>query len=96
MKKPSRRGIRRHTPTPTHSVIPADLVAMLVQGSTITDEIELTCDEFHALLDEFVELVQRGADAAGFLPLVDKHLVLCPECKDEYLALKRMLELDQA
>lgn len=57
-----------------------------------TAEEELTCDEVFDLLDQFTEMAQRGEDVARLMPLVHQHLQMCPECKEEYDALLRILE----
>ncbi|MDD2921033.1 MAG: hypothetical protein PHQ36_02005 [Anaerolineales bacterium] len=56
-----------------------------------TQEIELTCDEVFAVLDQFVELAARGEDVSNLLPLVERHLSICADCKEEYDTLKRMM-----
>jgi len=57
-----------------------------------TQEVELSCDEVHKLLDQFAEMALRGEDAAVLLPLVRQHLELCPDCMEEYEALARILQ----
>jgi len=57
-----------------------------------THENELTCDEVHHLLDQFADLVSQGEDAGHLMPLVEQHLDLCAECREEYEALLRVLE----
>lgn len=58
----------------------------------ITDEKEIACDEVFRLLDQFTEMMARGEDAARLLPMVQKHLELCPDCGEEYAALLTMLK----
>jgi hypothetical protein len=57
-----------------------------------TREQELSCDEVHGLLDQYAEMALRGENPAEFLPLVHYHLDMCPDCREEYEALVRMLE----
>lgn len=64
----------------------------LLQSVAMTDEKELSCDDVFALLDQFAELVRDGRDAAGLMPLVQKHLVMCPDCREEYETLMKMME----
>ena len=66
-------------------------VAKLLQMVESTEEVELSCDEVFALLDQYAELQARGADAASLLPLVTKHLERCGDCREEYEALLRIL-----
>lgn len=59
----------------------------------MTHEHELSCDEVFALLDLFAEMQQRGENPKEMLPLVQRHLDMCPECKDEYDALLIALQI---
>jgi predicted component of type VI protein secretion system len=56
-----------------------------------TQEQELTCDEVYALLDEFVELAARGEDVSKLMPLVQHHLEMCPDCREEYKVLEKIV-----
>lgn len=56
-----------------------------------TREVELSCDEVHQLLDEFAERVRRGEDVAQAMPLVKQHIEMCPDCREEFEALMRIL-----
>jgi len=44
------------------------------------------------LLDQYAEMALRGEDPAELLPLVHYHLDMCPDCKEEYEALVRILQ----
>ena len=57
-----------------------------------TQEVELSCDEVHALLDQYTEMALRGEDPSELLPLVHYHLDMCPDCREEYEALTRILQ----
>lgn len=57
-----------------------------------TQEIEYSCEDALRLLDQFAESVVRGEDAAQLMPLVQHHLDLCPECREEFEALMRVLK----
>jgi hypothetical protein len=37
-----------------------------------TDEVELTCDEVFAMLDQFTELAAQGVDVAHLMPLIQR------------------------
>ena len=63
------------------------IMAMLSQ----TREVELTCDEVFALLDEFTELAAQGEDVRQLMPLVQQHLDTCPDCRDEYKVLESIV-----
>jgi len=57
-----------------------------------TRDEEFACDETYELLDQFAEAVQRGDDAASLMPLVQHHIDMCPECREEFEVLLRILE----
>ena len=58
-------------------------------------DVEWTCDDVHRCLDQYAELMVRGArggaEAARLLPMVQQHLDMCPDCREEYEALLRIL-----
>ena len=57
-----------------------------------TQEVEYDCGEVYQLLDQYVEMVNRGEDASELMPLVKHHLDMCKDCHEEYAALMRVLE----
>lgn len=78
-------GRRAHDPTlPPHL---SRILRMLAE----TEPVELSCDEVFRLLDEFVELQAAGHDPAEYFPLVNKHLKVCGDCREEYEALLSMI-----
>ncbi len=48
---------------------------------------ELDCGECWEKVDRFAELTLSGKNAAEAMPLVQYHMDICPECKDEFEAL---------
>ena len=46
-------------------------------------------------VDEFAEAVVQGKDVARLMPLVQQHLDLCPDCREEFEALLRVLRANQ-
>lgn len=72
-----------------------DMVESLVNMLAITEEQEISCDDVHELLDQFTELKMRGGDVAQFMPLVQRHLDLCPDCREEHEALMQALEFEK-
>jgi hypothetical protein len=83
-KRPSRSG------DPDGKVLPEELKKMLVQLES-TQDVELTCDEVLAVLDQFAEAYLRGEDVARWMPLVQHHLDMCGDCREEFEALVRIL-----
>ena len=69
----------------------AALLRMLAE----TEEQELSCDEVHLVLAEFTERQRRGEDVAHLMPLVQKHLELCPDCREEHEALLQALAFEE-
>ena len=63
----------------------------LVEMVARTDEVEYDCDQTQEILDVYADCVMRGEDAAAMLPLVNKHLEMCPDCREEFEALMRVL-----
>lgn len=62
----------------------------------MTHEQELSCDEVHNLIDQFAEMQMRGENPAHLFPLVQRHLDMCPECREEFEALLAALEVGPA
>ncbi len=56
-----------------------------------TRDDELTCDEVFGRLDEYVDCLLSHQQFAGPTPLVEHHLTLCPDCRNEYDALVQAL-----
>ncbi|MDF1519395.1 MAG: hypothetical protein P1P73_02810 [Brevefilum sp.] len=57
-----------------------------------TQAEELSCDEVFDLLDVYAEMAARGEDVGELYPLVEHHLEMCPDCREEYEAVMRILE----
>jgi len=68
-----------------------ELLRKLMVQLEHTQDVELTCDEVLALLDQFAEAYLRGEDVARLLPLVQHHLDMCGDCREEFEALVRIL-----
>jgi predicted component of type VI protein secretion system len=56
-----------------------------------TQDVELTCDDVFALLDQFAELAAQGEDVAQLMPMVQQHLDMCDDCREEYKVLESIL-----
>jgi predicted component of type VI protein secretion system len=56
-----------------------------------TQDVELTCDDVFAVLDQFAELAARGENVAQLMPLIQQHLDMCEDCRDEYKVLKSIV-----
>ncbi len=64
------------------------MMAMLAN----TRDVELTCDEVFAVLDQFAEMTARGEDVSRLMPLVKHHLDMCPDCMEEYRVLESIVQ----
>ena len=48
---------------------------------------EIGCDECFEQVDRFIEMDLSGLNVAQAMPLVQEHLQMCGECREEYEAL---------
>ena len=71
---------------------PNPMTLELLQSLAMTEEHEISCDDVFAVLDQFVEAVRRGENPLLLMPLVRQHLDMCPDCREEYEALLRMVQ----
>jgi uncharacterized protein YlaN (UPF0358 family) len=69
-----------------------EVVLKLLQVLEKVRAEDMSCDDFYALLDQFVEREVKSKDAEKIMPLIREHLDLCPPCCDEYEALLAVLE----
>ena len=70
----------------------ADELKKLMHMIEHTKDVEISCDEVFALIDQYAEMAARGEDVAHLMPLVKHHLEMCADCSQEYEALMRLLE----
>jgi hypothetical protein len=64
-----------------------DIFRMLLREIAETREVEIGCDECFEQLDRFVEMELSGLNTAQAMPLVQDHLEICGECREEFEAL---------
>ena len=57
---------------------------------------QVTCEECFELLDEYVDLEARGADADAGIPGMRAHLDGCPACREDHDSLRELVELDSS
>lgn len=69
-----------------------DHLKKLLKQLERTQQEELTCDECFELLDEFAQLAHEDRAPGELMPLVEQHLELCRDCREEYEALIATLE----
>lgn len=56
-----------------------------------TREDELSCEEVFSRLDEYVDCLLSHRHVMDQLPLMEHHLSLCADCRDELHALQQAL-----
>ena len=71
--------------------IPMENAEAMIQMIEKTLEVELSCDEVSKLMGEYAELAMRGEDVEKLMPLVQHHLSLCSNCREEFDAVIRIL-----
>lgn len=71
-----------------------NLLQKLLHMLSLTEERELGCGEVFELMDYYVELEQAGENVQALLPQVAQHLRICPECAEEYEALRAIMKID--
>jgi hypothetical protein len=64
-----------------------DIFKALIGEIAETREVEIGCDECFEQLDRFVETRLTGLNADQAMPLVQDHLQICDECREEFEAL---------
>lgn len=79
----------------TPAAKPPDEMQRLLKMLVMTDEQEIACDDVFKVLAEFGEMAQRGENVAEMMPLVEKHLAMCPGCREEYEALLVILAAEE-
>jgi len=65
----------------------SDIFKALIREILEAREVEIGCDECFAQLDRFVEMRLSGMDTTQAMPLVQEHLQICGECREEFEAL---------
>lgn len=73
-----------------------DALEKVLRGLEQTRELEITCEEVLAVLDQVAEAIVRGDDVARLIPLVQHHLDMCADCQEELEALLRILRTSPA
>ncbi len=64
-----------------------DELNKLMRALAETREDEIGCDECLERVDLFVEMKLSGLDATEAMPLVQEHLDICGDCREEFEAL---------
>ena len=63
----------------------------LLRTVGLTKDDEINCEQCLAIVAEFAELELAGKSIPDGLKVVEHHLSICAECREEYEALQRVL-----
>jgi hypothetical protein len=69
-----------------------DQIENLKSMLSVTRDQEINCTECLDHVGEFAELQLKGIPVTKALEVVEHHLTLCPECREEYEALLEAME----
>jgi predicted anti-sigma-YlaC factor YlaD len=69
-----------------------DQIRELLQAVSLTRDHELNCDECLAEVGGFAELTLAGRPVEDAYDLVEQHLQICAECREEFALLLKALE----
>ena len=75
---------------------PSNLVENVLQKLIHTDVEEISCNDVHELIDQFSELKTAGEDVEHLMPLMQRHLDLCPDCLEEHEALMQAIKYEKS
>ena len=70
-----------------------DIFKALISEIADTREVEIGCGDCFEQLDRFVEMKLSGLNAAQAMPLVQEHVEICGECREEFEALLAALRV---
>lgn len=56
----------------------------MLEMMSVTEDREYSCDDAYELLDLYADLAERGEDTTKLMPLVERHLDLCDNCREEF------------
>ena len=63
----------------------------LLRAVGLTNDDEINCEQCLSVVAEFAELELAGKSIPDGLKVVEHHLSICAECREEYEALQRVL-----
>jgi hypothetical protein len=88
-------GQETGVPTAVHALDDAALVK-LMRCLSMTEANACTCNEAFAMLDQYTELVASDEQAIQLMPLVKNHIDICPDCREEFETLLRIVHAEQS
>jgi hypothetical protein len=78
------------------AAVPVPSIGPLMMGLQMTLEREMGCAEADALMAALAEAVEGGASQESLEAQFTHHLAMCPDCRQEFDALLRVLAAEQA
>lgn len=69
-----------------------ETLSKIMQSLTVTEEVEIGCEDCFDEIDKYVEMLRQGKDPAKVMPLVQHHLDICNCCREDFEALLESLE----
>lgn len=88
------QSLETQPPNGTMVRLDEESLIRLMQLVEQTEEGHYSCAETFDLLDEYVELVAGNQEAALLMPIVKRHIDLCPGCRDKYEILLNILQAE--
>ncbi len=73
----------------------SEQVGSIVTMLGLTTDREFNCNECLQHVSEFAECQLANKPVTEVIASVEQHLALCPECREEYEALRKILEAGQ-
>lgn len=74
------------------AVLSQEQLVSLMHRLEMTMENAYSCEEVFALLDEYVEMVADNEEARQLVPLMQNHINICPDCREEFEMLLHILK----
>ena len=82
----------------TNAILHLDDAALvkLMHCLNMASENACTCAEAFAMLDQYTELVASDEQAQQLMPLVKNHMDVCPDCREEFEILLKIVHAEHA
>ena len=78
-----------------NQILTRDQVGSIVQMLSITRDREFDCSECLQHVSEFAECQLANNPVNEVMESVENHLALCPECREEFEALLKILKAEK-
>lgn len=70
----------------------SEIVQQILDAVLATKDEEISCSQCYEQVEKFAELKLHGRSPEEAMPLVEGHLQLCKECREEYEVLLASLQ----